>query len=136
MVRANKGRAHYPPRNYQSQRIGTIVGSDRFLWRRVGSDLALYRGNSKKPLLLVVPDAKWPGMFRVRLSSGSLTDFGNLTRAKDAGLAIALRDLNCEAQEKPSEGTHVHARPRLGIPPSDRARVPAASKKLAVGRRH
>jgi hypothetical protein len=32
----------------------------------------------------IVPDAKWPGMYRLRLPDGSLTDMVNLTRAKDA----------------------------------------------------
>ena len=32
----------------------------------------------------VVPDANWPGMYRVRLSDGSLSDMVNLTRAKEA----------------------------------------------------
>jgi len=32
----------------------------------------------------IVPDPKWPGMYRVRRPDGSLTDMVNLTRAKDA----------------------------------------------------
>jgi len=32
----------------------------------------------------IVPDAKWPGMYRLRLPDGSLSDIVNLTRAKDA----------------------------------------------------
>ena len=32
----------------------------------------------------IVPDAIYPGMYRIRLSDGSLTDMVNLTRAKDA----------------------------------------------------
>jgi hypothetical protein len=32
----------------------------------------------------IVPDPKWPGMYRIRRPDGSLTDLGNLTRAKDA----------------------------------------------------
>jgi hypothetical protein len=32
----------------------------------------------------LVPDEKWPGMFRLRLPDGSLTDMVNRTRAKDA----------------------------------------------------
>jgi hypothetical protein len=32
----------------------------------------------------VVPDAKWPGMYRLVLPDGSLTDMVNLTRAKEA----------------------------------------------------
>jgi hypothetical protein len=32
----------------------------------------------------IVPDPVWPGMYRIRLPDGSLTDIANLTRAKDA----------------------------------------------------
>jgi len=32
----------------------------------------------------IVPDPRWPGMYRVRRPDGSLTDMVNLTRAKDA----------------------------------------------------
>jgi hypothetical protein len=32
----------------------------------------------------IVPDAKWAGMYRLRLPDGSLSDMLNLTRAKDA----------------------------------------------------
>ena len=37
----------------------------------------------------IMPDAKWPGMYRVRLPDGSLTDMLNLARAKDALLSRA-----------------------------------------------
>jgi hypothetical protein len=32
----------------------------------------------------IVPDSKWPGMFRIRRPDGSLSDMANLTRIKDA----------------------------------------------------
>jgi hypothetical protein len=32
----------------------------------------------------IVPDKRWPGMYRLRLPDGSLSDMANLTRAKDA----------------------------------------------------
>jgi hypothetical protein len=41
----------------------------------------------RKPLKLdprIVPDAAWPGMYRLRLPDGSLSDIVNLKRAKDA----------------------------------------------------
>jgi hypothetical protein len=36
-------------------------------------------------------------MYRIRFPDGGLSDMVNLTRAKDAALAFALRALNCEA---------------------------------------
>jgi hypothetical protein len=44
----------------------------------------------RRPSMLstrVVPDARWPGMYRLRLSDGSLSDMLNVTRAKDALLS-------------------------------------------------
>jgi hypothetical protein len=41
----------------------------------------------RKPLNLdprIIPDPKWPGMYRLRLPDGSLGAIVNLTRAKDA----------------------------------------------------
>ena len=32
----------------------------------------------------IVPDAKWPGMYRIKLRDGRLSDMVNLTRAHDA----------------------------------------------------
>jgi hypothetical protein len=47
---------------------------------------------AEKPLSVtrgfaIVPDAKWPGMYRIRRPDGSLSDTMNLTRAKDALLS-------------------------------------------------
>jgi hypothetical protein len=39
----------------------------------------------------IVPDGRWPGMFRLRLPDGSLSDMVNLTRAKDALAAMQGR---------------------------------------------
>ena len=38
---------------------------------------------------VVVPDPEWPGMYRVRLPDGRLTDMVNLTRARDAAQVLA-----------------------------------------------
>ena len=32
----------------------------------------------------IVPDPKWPGMYRIRRADGSLSDMANLTRCRDA----------------------------------------------------
>ena len=37
----------------------------------------------------VVPDTKWPGMYRVRTPDGGLSDMVNLSRAKDAAIRWA-----------------------------------------------
>ena len=108
----------------------TIVGRDRFWWRRAGDVLILQRGKSRKPLTQVEPDLTWHGLFRVR-AAGGLSDLLNLTRAKDAALTAALRHLNYKAQEKPSQVAYVRHEPRqVGMPLADRKQAPAPSKRL------
>ena len=43
------------------------------------------------PVLRVVPDAGWSGMYRVAWPDGQLSDLVNLSRAKDAAEVICLR---------------------------------------------
>ena len=47
----------------------------------------LHYGSQRRPLIEVVPDAKWPGMWRLRTPDGTLSDMVNLSRAKDAAMA-------------------------------------------------
>jgi hypothetical protein len=47
-------------------------------------------------------------MCRIRFPDGGLSDMVNLTRAKDAALAFALRCLNSEAQEKAPKALRFH----------------------------
>jgi hypothetical protein len=67
---------------------------NRLKWRREGDGFGLFYAQRTKPLLHVVPDKTYAGMFRVKHPNGSLSDLGNLTRVKDAGLSIALASLN------------------------------------------
>ena len=77
-----------------------IVGSDRLSWRiDVDGGLSLHFGRRTSVLARVVPDREWPHTHRVRFVDGTLSDKVNLTRAKDAARAAALRDLNFDPQE-------------------------------------
>lgn len=42
----------------------------------------------------LVPDSKWPGMWRVKRPDGTLTDMANHTWARDAAKPILLSILN------------------------------------------
>ena len=46
----------------------------------------------------IVPDEKYPGMWRVRSPNGRLSDMVNRPRAKDAALSLALTVLNAPRQ--------------------------------------
>jgi hypothetical protein len=46
----------------------------------------------------VIRDFKHPDMWRVRLTGGRVSDLANLTRAKDAALTAAIREIEWEAR--------------------------------------
>jgi hypothetical protein len=48
----------------------------------------------RRVLAAVEPDRDWPGMWRVRMPDGHLTDMVNLSRVKDAAASLALGVLN------------------------------------------
>jgi hypothetical protein len=52
-------------------------------------------GRQRLPVKLV-PDARWPGMWRVWCPGAELSDMANRTRAVDAALFIAARLLRRE----------------------------------------
>ena len=62
------------------------------VWR--GDWLELRSGDRAGLCVEVVADKIYPGMFRVRLPDGELTDMVNRTRARDAAAAILLGILN------------------------------------------
>ena len=57
----------------------------------------LFRWGSSKLLAEVIPDG---GMWRVQLPSGYLTDTVNLSRARDAAMALAVSYLNRQEREE------------------------------------
>jgi hypothetical protein len=57
------------------------------VWK--GNDLIFKR----RVVASVVPDSKYPQMWRVRLPNGHLTDMVNLSRARDAARSLALKAL-------------------------------------------
>jgi hypothetical protein len=71
---------------------------DRLRWKRDGADWLLYL--DRRRFGRVVPDAKWPGMFRSVLPSGGLSDMANLTRAKNAVYEAAARELEFGARQQ------------------------------------
>jgi hypothetical protein len=64
---------------------------DRFDLKWDGDHLRLISG---RLLATIERDQTWPGMWRVRLPDGHVTDMVNLTRAKDAAISLALASLN------------------------------------------
>ena len=52
---------------------------------------AMHYGNAGIPLVRVVPDARWSGMWRMIWPDLQLSDMTNLTRCKDAAAEICDR---------------------------------------------
>ena len=52
---------------------------------------ALHYGQAPTPLVLVVADDRWPGMWRMVWPDGRVSDMGNLVRIKDAAAEICDR---------------------------------------------
>jgi hypothetical protein len=100
-----------------AEKSKTIVGRDRLSWRRANGRLFLFYRNNDDHLAIVEPDAKCTGMYRIRFPDGGLSDMVNLTRAKDAALALALRSLNSVVQETPSEAGYVRNKRRKVVRP-------------------
>ena len=55
---------------------------------------AVHHHSGGSPVLAIVPDGTWPGMWRVALPDGSLTDMVNLSRVRDAAIDWAVSWLN------------------------------------------
>jgi hypothetical protein len=57
---------------------------------------AVWRGNRlffrRKLVATIIQDEKYPSMWRVRLPNGHVSDMVNLTRAKDAAMALACKE--------------------------------------------
>ena len=68
-----------------------MTNSDNFhrdaIWK--GNDLIFRR----RVVASIVPDSKWPQMWRVSLPNGQLSDMVNLSRGRDAARSLALKAL-------------------------------------------
>jgi hypothetical protein len=99
-----------------------VIEAHQLHWRRDGERYTLHREGSKAALLSVEPDSVYAGMWRVKFRDGTLSDMANVTRAKDAGLALALRALNdqSDGRKTPPGRLHIHSNenpaPELGQP--------------------
>jgi hypothetical protein len=60
----------------------------------VWDGMTLRQRKGGRVMATIEPDSTWPGMWRVRMPDGHLTDMVNLTRAKDAAQSLALAVLN------------------------------------------
>jgi hypothetical protein len=81
-----------PPRARQ-EAAGAFLSVSGHRDTRVASKSSRETLTQRKLPSNIVPDEKWPGMYRVRRPDGSLSDMVNLTRAKDALAAMEEKDV-------------------------------------------
>ena len=67
-------------------------------WKREGAHWVLYSG--RRRVGRVIPDSKYPGMWRSTPSGGRLSDMANISWAKNAVLVAAERELEWEGKKK------------------------------------
>ena len=80
------------------------------MWR---GDRLFFRG---RLVANIVPDQQWPGMWRVQLPNGHLSDIVNRSRAKDAALTLAYTAAFDRASRMFSEAVPKTGGSRIGQP--------------------
>jgi hypothetical protein len=66
-------------------------------WKRDGADWILINGRRRR-VGRVVPDAKWPGMWRSAMLGDGLSDMANLSWSKNAVLLCGEREIEHAAR--------------------------------------
>jgi len=74
--------------------------------------LVVQGGGRHSPVAVIVPDTRWPGMWRVQRPDGTVTDMVNLARARDAARTILLAALNCQETAPGARPFVLGARPK------------------------
>jgi hypothetical protein len=97
-------------------------------WRQTGQTWELTTAG--QTVAQVVPDEKYPGMWRVDLGDDPLSDMVNLTRAKDAALSLADRAIETGRLSRP--GGPPISFPDPAVPPSPPTR-PLLLKPSSTG---
>jgi hypothetical protein len=84
-----------------------IYGRERLRW----DHLTLRLDGKGKGLMQIVPDGRYPEMWRLRLPSGGQSEMANWTRVRDAAMSYTLMLLNCQnnPQETGTEGPPVRS---------------------------
>jgi hypothetical protein len=62
-----------------------MYGRPQLTWHKSGADWALHIQGRRGAMLHVVPDAVYPGMWRVKRPDGSLSDMANLSPTSPTG---------------------------------------------------
>ena len=73
---------------------GHIYARKDFSWTGHPDAWVLHAIGHRQSIVHVVPDNVHQGMWRVRYPNGQLSDMANLSWAKDAAIAIAMRLLD------------------------------------------
>jgi hypothetical protein len=103
-------------------------------WKPVGNGWQLFAG--KRRFGRVIPDEKYPGMWRTPLAGGRLSDMANLSWARNAVMEAAIREIAFEEMRQgntPSKSQQIGGgfggnRPGAIYPGKMTGRLPSDSK--------
>jgi len=85
-------------RNHESPLVRSLA------WRKVGNCWQLFAG--RRRFGKVVPDSKYPGMWRTPLSDGRLSDMANLSWTRNAVMEAAVREIEWESRQAATTPTN------------------------------
>jgi hypothetical protein len=88
-----------------------MIGYRDLYWR----EDTLYRTGSKAILARIIPDERYPGMWRAQMPSGATSDLANKARAKDAAMEAALAGLNYRKTPSAARTAVLPARAGVGL---------------------
>ena len=106
-----------------------IYATSEFCFRPGRHGLAVSLQGSKAEIVHIVPDGKYPGMWRVRLPDGGLTVMVNLARAKDAALHHAAAIMGARDGQRNGTGAGRSEKPQPAGPYAETR--PSAAPVLA-----
>ena len=102
IIQENLKRRRLPPSDTKENDV--IYGRESLHW----DDSTLRLGGKGRALLRIVPDGRYPDMWRVKLPTGGLSEMANRTRVRDAAISHALMLLN-NRQETGTEAPPVRS---------------------------
>jgi hypothetical protein len=91
------GKRPLPSRSQKNLQRAELIGAS-LTWKRAGTGWRLF--NKSRCFGDVVPDSKYPNMWRIVLHDGRLSDMANLSWARSAVMDAAVRELAYEARSR------------------------------------
>jgi hypothetical protein len=111
----------WPLENVSKLGINSVTDHDGYdvttslKWQRDGGNWLLLC--NRRHVGRVVPDSRYPKMYRSVRAGGRLSDMANLSRAKDAALGAAIRELAWDTANNPRKAQQIGGVFSASLPP-------------------